>query len=96
MLQRISICDMTVFHNFVYYPVRDIGDDCVEAIKEGPADNAIGYSVYGEKFEDDGSIAEHCVADFSVLTEAIGYCMMLNASLKGQSVLFDPPKSKEE
>jgi hypothetical protein len=82
MLMNLVITDLTQYHLFVYYPVREIGDDCVEAIKEGSTADAKFFSVYGVKFDE----TEDAIADFTTIGESAGYCLTLNASLQGRTL----------
>jgi len=91
MLLDLYICDLTQFEGFAYWPVKDMGDDCIEAIKDGKADGAIYFTVYGIRGE-----VEDAVADFSTLAEAATYCLMLNAAVQGRTVEFEKPQKEEQ
>jgi hypothetical protein len=84
MLTDLAITDLTRFTEFVYWPVRNIGDDCVETVKDGshPGDF---FSVYGKHWLPGHSTEiEEWVADFTTLNEAAAYCLMLNHALQGR------------
>ena len=97
MLLDLYICDLTQFGGFVYWPVRETKDECIEPIKDGKTEDAKFFCVYGKRYDPgiDNEI-EDPVADFSTLQEAASYCLMLNAALQGRAVVFGKPEEKED
>jgi len=93
MLTYLRIVDLTAYHDFVWYPVKDAGDDCVIAITDKDDKSPVlYYSVYGKKavvvnFVGEVEV-EDAIADFTMPTEATTYCILLNAALEGRIVEF--------
>jgi len=90
MLLRLHLTDLTVFKNFRYYAMRDIGDDCLEPVKETPKEPTLfkQFTVFGVRdFTPNGKNyheIEEPVADFDAAIEAAAYTMALEAALEGR------------
>lgn len=88
MLTYLRIVDLTAYHNFVWYPVKDDGEDCVAAIKDKDDKSPVlFYSVYGQKYWGEVEV-EDAVADFTTIPETTTYCLLLNAALEGRTIEF--------
>lgn len=92
MLKALYLTDQTRYYTFVMYPMRDIGDDCVEPIMDGKEESAIYFSVFGVQ----AGGATECVADFDAKPEALGYLAVLRRALcPVEPVALKPDKPKE-
>lgn len=90
MLLRLHLVDLTAFKDWRYFAMKDIGDDCLEPVKETPKEPVMfkQFTVFGVRdVITDGKHyheAEEPVADFDAAIEAAAYMMALEAALEGR------------